>query len=225
VRFIGLTGGIGSGKSTVAAAFAARGAVIVDSDAIVRELQEPGGAIFTGMVEHFGPGIVAPDGTLDRAAVAQIVFNDDDQLKALNRIVHPAVVRETTARVDAHAGTDALVVLDIPLLVEGRRDDGTLQYPVTAVIVVDLPADVAVARLVEHRGFDEADARARIAKQATREDRLSIADLVIDNSGSVDALEPQLQAAWEWARHVQPYVPATPGTGERTGTPEIEESA
>jgi dephospho-CoA kinase len=214
VRFVALTGGIGSGKSTVAAGLAARGAVIVDSDAIVKDLQEPGGAIFTGMVERFGERIVAGDGTLDRAAVAEIVFNDEAELKALNKIVHPAVVAETKARVAAHAGTDTVVVLDIPLLVEGRRKDGSLQYPVTGVIVVDLPVDVAVARLVEYRGFTETDARARIASQATREDRLSIADVVIDNSGPPDALEPQIDAAWRWAQGVDLFDPQDPTTAQ-----------
>ena len=204
--FIGLTGGIGSGKSTVAAALAARGAVIVDSDALVRDLQQPGAAIFVGMVDHFGPRIVAADGTLDRAAVAGIVFNDEAELKALNRIVHPAVMAETMARVAAHRDTDTVVVLDIPLLVEGRRDDGTLLYPVDGVIVVDVPVDVAVARLVEHRGFTEDDARARIANQASRRRRIEIADVVIDNSGTVDRLEAQVDAAWEWAQRVEPDV-------------------
>lgn len=201
--FVGLTGGIGSGKSTVATALASRGAVIVDADAVVRELQEPGGAIFEGMVDHFGARIVAADGTLDRAAVAGIVFNDRDELKALNRIVHPAVMAETRARVAAHRDRDTVVVLDIPLLVEGRRDDGTLQYPVSGVIVVDVPVEVQVARLVDHRGFSEDDARARIANQATREQRLEIADVVIDNSGPPEQLEAQVDAAWEWAQGVE----------------------
>lgn len=214
MRFVGLTGGIGSGKSTVAAELAARGAVIVDSDAIVKDLQAPGGAIFSGMVEHFGERIVGDDGTLDRAVVAEIVFNDEAELAALNKIVHPAVVAETKDRVAVHAGTDTLVVLDIPLLVEGRRKDGTLQYPVTGVIVVDLPVDIAVERLVAHRGFSEEDARARIASQAARDDRLSIADVVIDNSGPVEALEAQIDAAWAWATSIEPYVPDE--AGERT---------
>jgi dephospho-CoA kinase len=114
---IGLTGGIGSGKSTVAELLVARGAVLVDADAIVREVQQPGTPVFLAMVERFGPGIVAADGTLDRPAVAAIVFADPDQLAALNGIVHPAVTDEMTARRERLAATDATVILDIPLLV------------------------------------------------------------------------------------------------------------
>src|SRR5690606_3485624 len=117
---IGLTGGIGSGKSTVAALLVERGAVLIDADAIVREVQEPGTPVFAAMVERFGPGIVAPDGTLDRAAVAAIVFADREQLEALNGIVHPAVSDEMTRRREALAATDATVLLDIPLLVESK---------------------------------------------------------------------------------------------------------
>ncbi len=140
---IGLTGGIGSGKSTVSALLAAKGAVIIDADAITREVQQPGTEVFLAMVERFGPGIVAADGTLDRQAVADIVFNDPDALKALNDIVHPAVGAETTRRLLEQADTDNLVVLDIPLLVEsaGKR-------PVAGVIVVDVDPEVAVQRLV-----------------------------------------------------------------------------
>ena len=193
---IGLTGGIGSGKSTVSALLAAKGAVIIDADAITREVQQPGTEVFRAMVERFGEGIVAADGSLDRQAVADIVFNDPDQLKALNDIVHPAVGAETTRRILEQADTDHLVVLDIPLLVEseGKR-------PVAGVVVVDVDPEVAVRRLVEHRGMQEDDVRARMSRQATREQRLARADLVIDNSGTpeelaarIDELWPQMQA-------------------------------
>lgn len=188
---IGLTGGIGSGKSTVSALLAAKGAVIIDADAITREVQEPGTEVFLAMVERFGPGIVAADGTLDRPAVAAIVFNDPEALTALNDIVHPAVGAETTRRLLAEADTDHLVVLDIPLLVESAG-----QRPVAGVVVVDVDPEVAVRRLVASRGMQEADVRARMARQASREERLARADLVIDNSGTVEELAARIDALW-----------------------------
>jgi dephospho-CoA kinase len=191
VHAIGLTGGIGSGKSTVSALLAAKGAVIIDADAITREVQQPGTEVFLAMVERFGPGIVAADGALDRQAVADIVFNDPEALKALNDIVHPAVGAETTRRLLEQADTDHLVVLDIPLLVEsaGKR-------PVAGVIVVDVDPEVAVRRLVSSRGMQEEDVRARMSRQATREERLARADLVIDNSGTLEELEARIAALW-----------------------------
>lgn len=196
----GLTGGIGSGKSTVAAGLVARGAVLIDADAIVRELQAPGGAVLVAMVEHFGEGILDASGELDRQAVADIVFSDEAQLKALNDIVHPAVGKEMKARHDALKGTDAIVVNDIPLLVlaDGKKSPRKEYERLLGVIVVDCVVEIAVQRLVEHRGFSEGDARARMANQASREDRLAVADYVIDNSGDLAALEPQLDAAWTW---------------------------
>ena len=192
---VGLTGGIGSGKSTVSSLLVAHGAVLVDADQIVRELQQPGGEAFVAMVERFGDGIVAADGTLDRAAVAAVVFGDPEALGALNGIIHPLVGREMAARTAAQSATDNVVVLDIPLLAE-RGGKGT--YPVAAVIVVDCPVDVAVARLVAHRGFSEPDARARVAAQISREERCAIADRVIDNSGSLEDLKPQVDDVWAW---------------------------
>lgn len=195
---VGLTGGIGSGKSTVSTALLSRGAVLVDADAITKSLQEPGMPVFMAMVERFGDGIVGADGTLDRAAVADIVFNDSEALADLNKIVHPKV-GEAILQAIAAAGEDDVVLLDIPLLVEGIKD-GKPRYDVSGILVVDVPVETQVARLLEHRGFDEADARARIANQASRERRLEVADFVIDNSGSVDDLAPQIEAAWEWMR-------------------------
>jgi dephospho-CoA kinase len=189
---VGLTGGIGSGKSTVSRLLAERGAVIVDADAITRSLQQPGQPVFEAMVERFGPGIVAPDGTLDRAAVAAIVFADDAARKDLEAIVHPAVGAEMVRQLQAHAGTDAIVVYDVPLLVEsGKTGYG-------AVLVVDIDPELAVARLVEHRGFDEGDARARLANQASRAARRAVADRVLDNSGSMAELEAQVDEVWAW---------------------------
>ena len=190
---VGLTGGIGSGKSTVSALLAAKGAVVVDADAVVHDLQRPGTAVFEAMVDRFGNGIVAADGSLDRSAVAAIVFNDPDALADLNGIVHPAVGAEIVRRMDELSTTDAVVVLDVPLMVESARG-----YPVAGLIVVDVDPEVAVRRLVEHRGMREDDARARIARQASREERRARADVVIDNSRSLDDLAAQVDRTWRW---------------------------
>lgn len=189
---IGLTGGIGSGKSSVSARLAARGAVVVDADAIVRTLQEPGQPVFAAMVEHFGPDIVAVDGTLDRQAVADLVFGDDAALAALNAIVHPEVGAEIARRLEAEAATDHIVILDVPLLVESGRDD------LAALIVVDVDPELAVERLVAHRGYRTEDAWARIARQASRADRIARADVVIDNNGSLEDLGDEVERVWVW---------------------------
>lgn len=191
---IGLTGGIGSGKSTVAALLEKRGAVVIDADRITRELQSPGGQVLRAMIAHFGSEILTPDGHLDRAAVAARVFSDADELAALNSIVHPAVGTEIAARLSSLAETDQLVVLDVPLLVESGRDD------MAATIVVDVSPDVAVSRLVDQRGMTEDDARARMRHQVSRDDRLARADFVIDNHGSVDDLPAAVDAALTWVR-------------------------
>lgn len=195
---VGLTGGIGSGKSTVSAALAARGAVVIDADAITRELQEPGRPVFAAMVERFGPGIVAADGALDRQAVADIVFNDTAALADLNAIVHPAVGAEIARRLDAEVGSDHVVVLDVPLLVESGRDD------LAGLVVVDTDPELAVERLVAQRGFTEADARARIARQASRAERLARADLVVTNDGSRDDLAVEVEGCWAWIATLAP---------------------
>jgi dephospho-CoA kinase len=189
---IGLTGGIGSGKSTVSALLAAKGAVIIDADAIVHEVQAPGGPAYQPMVDHFGPGVVRPDGSLDRTAIAEIVFNDPEQLAALNAIVHPLVGQAIMERMQVQEGTDHVVILDVPLLVESGRSD------MVGIIVVDAPVETAVARAVARGPADEANVRARIAKQASREDRLAKADLVIDNAGTPADLPAQVDAAWTW---------------------------
>jgi len=189
---IGLTGGIGSGKSTVSALLAERGAVIIDADAIVHELQAPGEPVLAAMVERFGSEILDSTGALRRQAVADIVFNDPDALADLGAIVHPAVHAEIERRLQAEADGNRVVVLDVPLLVEsGRSDMGGL-------LVVDIDPELAIARLVEHRNFSEADARARVARQASRAERVARADIVLDNAGSLDALVPQVDAAWQW---------------------------
>lgn len=207
---VGLTGGIGSGKSTVSALLARRGAVILDADAITREVQQPGSPLLTELAEAFGAHVLAADGSLDRAAVAKIVFEDPEALKKLNAIVHPAVGREMNARILAQRTTENVVVLDIPLLTENPREG------LQGRIVVDVPVETQVERLVTHRGFDEADARARIARQATREDRLKTADFVIDNSGGPDDLEAQIDRLWTWLTSLPQlppdYEPVTPRT-------------
>jgi dephospho-CoA kinase len=189
---VGLTGGIGSGKSTVTAMLAARGAVVVDADRLAREAVAVGSPGLRAVAERFGPGVVAGDGSLDRRALAGVVFDDPSALAALNAIVHPPVRAAIAERLAELEGTDAVVVLEIPLLVESGRSYGESQ-----VIVVDCPEEVAVRRLVEGRGMDEVDARRRIAAQVSREERLAAADVIIDNSGSLDDLRRQVDALWE----------------------------
>jgi dephospho-CoA kinase len=145
------------------------------------------------MVDRFGPDIVAADGSLDRAAVADQVFGDPDALADLNAIVHPAVGKEIADRMAVLADTDEVVVLDVPLLVESEHP-----YPMAGLLVVDVDPDIAVRRLVEGRSMREGDVRARMARQATRSDRLARADRVIDNSGTPDDLAEQVAGAWRW---------------------------
>ncbi len=210
MRLVALTGGIGSGKSTVSALLAARGALIVDADAIVRELQAPGEPLLDRLAERFGDHIIRPDGSLDRAALAAVAFNDDAALADLNAIVHPAVREEMSRRVADAAHTDRVVVMDVPLL-NVRAD-----HDVAAVIVVDVPIETAVQRLVESRGMDEADARARIAKQISREERLAVADRVIDNRGDLASLEAQVDELWDWLQ----TLPSVDASSVPQGSPE-----
>ena len=193
---IGLTGGIGSGKSTVSKLLADLGAVVIDADAIVHEVQAPGGAAYQAMVEHFGADVVQADGRFDRQAIAEIVFNDPEQLAALQAIVHPIVGTTIMERLEAESATDHVVILDVPLLVESGRSD------MAGLIVVDAPIDTAVARAVARGPAGEADVRARIAKQVSREERLAKADRVIDNSGSLEDLRAQVAKAWAWIQQL-----------------------
>lgn len=201
---VGLTGGIGSGKSSVATRLVERGAVLVDADAIVRELQEPGQPVLAAMVAHFGDRILDADGRLDRQAVADLVFADDAARAELNGIVHPMVNAEMGRRIAELAGTDAIVLMDIPLLTERRPGLGH-------VIVVDTPVDVAVARLVAHRGFSEEDARARIAAQISREERRALADFVVDNGGDLAQLDAEVDRCWTWLQGLEHAAPPVPG--------------
>ena len=216
---VGLTGGIGSGKSTISSLLEGKGAIIIDADAIVREVQLPGSAVLTELVAKFGAGVLAADGSLDRQAVANIVFTDPEALKALNAIVHPAVGKEMNRRMIEQRTTDHVVILDIPLLTENPREG------LQGKIVVDVPVEVQVVRLVQYRGFDEADARARISRQATREQRLATADFVVDNSGDLADLQPQIDKLWLWLNSL-PQLPAdyepitpTPNAGPKASTP------
>jgi len=192
---IGLTGGIGSGKSTVSRLLAAHGAVIVDADRIAREVVEPGTPGLGAVVEAFGPQVLAADGSLDRPALAAVVFSDPEARRRLDAIVHP-LVRRRTAELVAQAPTGAVVVNDVPLLVEtGQASSYDL------VVIVEADPETRVARLVQ-RGLTEDDARARIAAQATDEQRRAVADVVLDNSGTPEELAAQVDRFWD--EHAQP---------------------
>lgn len=193
MKKVGLTGGIGSGKSTVARIFEAHGAVVIDADAIARELVEPGEPALAALVAEFGPRILREDGTLNRGELASLAFSDAQATVRLNSIMHP-LIREESERRLAEASNEGIqtVVYDMPLLVEtGQRD------LVDIVVVVDVPEDLQVERAVALRGLDEQDVRRRIEVQASREERLAIADIVIDNSGSLDDTQGQVERVWQ----------------------------
>jgi dephospho-CoA kinase len=188
---IGLTGGIGSGKSEVSRRLAARGAIVIDADELAREVVERGTDGLAEVVEAFGAGVLADDGSLDRPALGARVFGDDEARARLEAIIHPRV-RDRAAELEAGAGPHDVVVHDIPLLVEtGQADrfDG--------VIVVDVPEEVQVERLVGMRGIGADEARARIAAQASRQQRADVADWIIDNTGSLDNLEAAVSKVWD----------------------------
>jgi dephospho-CoA kinase len=191
---VGLTGGIGSGKSEVSRRLAARGAVLIDADVAAREVVAPGTPGLARVAEAFGAGVLGPDGALDRDRLGALVFRDAAARAELNAIVHPLVgewmAAAERAAVDA-AGTDVIVVHDVPLLAENGRAGGF-----DVVIVVDVPPGLQVGRLVSERGMAPDQARARMAAQASREQRLAVADLVIDNSGSLDDLDRRVAEVW-----------------------------
>ena len=195
---VGLTGGIGSGKSTVAKLLARRGAVIIDADAIVHELQQPGAPMLDQLAERFGRRGHHRDGSLDRAKLAQLAFVDDGAVADLNAIVHPVVRAEIARHLGAHAATNDVVVLDIPLITDRQS------YPMAALVVVDVPIEVAVERVVAERAMSETDVRARLDKQISRQRRLELADRVIDNSGGLLALERQVDDVWAWMHTLPP---------------------
>ncbi|MZD10070.1 dephospho-CoA kinase [Streptomyces sp. SID5785] len=187
---VGLTGGIGAGKSEVSRLLVERGAVLIDADRIAREVVEPGTPGLAAVVEEFGDEVLAADGSLDRPKLGAIVFADADRLAALNKIVHP-LVGARSAELEAAAGADAVVVHDVPLLTE----NGLAPF-YDLVVVVDASTATQLDRLTGRRGMTEADARARMAAQATREQRREIADLVIDNDGPLERLVEQVDTVW-----------------------------
>jgi len=208
---VGLTGGIGAGKSAVSAQLASHGAVVIDADVIVRQLQQPGQPVLRSIIARFGHDVLQESGHLDRAALASKVFNDAAALADLNAIVHPAVGREMLRRIDAERDKDSVVVLDVPLLVENPRTG------LCGVLVVDLDPELAVERLVAGRGFTPADARARVSRQASRSARRLAADWIIDNSGSRLDLARQVAQAWRWMCSLPP---AGRDAGRVVGTPD-----
>jgi len=188
--FVGLTGGIGSGKSSVAARLRELGATVIDSDRLAREVVEPGTEGHAEVVARFGAGVLAADGAIDRAALAAKIFGDAEARKALEGIIHPRV-RARTAELAMAAPPGSVVVNDVPLLVEAG-----LAAAYQLVIVVLAAEDVRVARLVAHRRMAEAEARARIAAQATDDQRRAVADVLIVNEGSLDDLRAEVDRAW-----------------------------
>ncbi|SBS73979.1 dephospho-CoA kinase [uncultured Microbacterium sp.] len=207
MALVALTGGIASGKSTIARRLAEHGAVIVDADQIVREVQAPGSPVLDAIADEFGAAVIRPDGSLDRAALGARVFGDTAALARLNAIVHPAVRRDSARRFADALASDpgAVVVYDVPLLVEARVDD-----PWELIVVAHAPADLRRRRLVELRGLTEADAAARIAAQVDDDARLAVADVVIDTSGTLEDTLAQTDALWERLRPGQ-----APGTDAR----------
>jgi dephospho-CoA kinase len=187
---VGLTGGIGAGKSEVSRLLVEHGAVLIDADRIAREVVEPGTPGLAAVVEAFGSDVLAPDGSLDRPALGAIVFADADRLAVLNSIVHP-LVGARSAELEAAATGDSVVVHDVPLLAENG-----LAPLYDLVIVVDASPETQLDRLVRLRGMSEEDARARMAAQVTRDKRLETADIVIDNDVPLDELHRRVDAVW-----------------------------
>ncbi|MET8970761.1 dephospho-CoA kinase [Streptomyces hydrogenans] len=188
---VGLTGGIGAGKSEVSRLLVSYGAVLIDADRIAREVVEPGTPGLAAVVAAFGDGVLTGDGTLDRPKLGSIVFADPERLATLNAIVHP-LVGARSAELESAAGPGDVVIHDVPLLTENG-----LASLYDLVVVVDASPETQLGRLVRLRGMAEAEAKARMAAQATRAARLEIADLVIDNDGPLDALEPQVRKVWD----------------------------
>lgn len=191
---VGLTGGIGSGKTTVASMLARRGAQVIDCDALGRLVAEPDGRAYPAMVERFGPGVVAPDGRIDRPALASIVFSDPAALADLNAITHPAIDEEIVERL-RDLPADSIAVLDMAVLTESSLGAGIYEY----VVVVEADPVGRVERLIG-RGLTEADARARMASQASDEQRRAIADAIVPNTGDLEELEEAVDAVWRTIR-------------------------
>ncbi|PZR51915.1 dephospho-CoA kinase [Xylanimonas oleitrophica] len=212
---IGLTGGIAAGKSVAARRLSERGAVVIDHDLLAREAVAPGSPGLAEVVERFGAEVLADDGSLDRPALGARVFGDDDARRALEAIVHPQVRRLAAERAAAAEAADAaaVVVHDIPLLVETGQTGAF-----ALVVVVHTPAEQRLRRLVERRGLDEAAARARLAAQATDDERLAAGDVVLDGSGTEDDLRAQVDELWErLAAQAAQTVPVPPAGHPRQG--------
>lgn len=204
MRTIGLTGNIGAGKSTVAELLVARGAALVDADKVAREVVEPGAAAYQPLIDRFGTDILDADGRIDRPSLAAKVFGHPEELEALNAIIHPAIGIAMIEGKDAYAGTDRIVVMDIPLLKDFHRE----MLALDAVVVVDVPPEVALERLTTQRGMSVEDATARQGAQPTRSERLSGADFVVDNSDGTDALAAEVDRVWaELVRLPEPTPP------------------
>ncbi|WP_158864346.1 dephospho-CoA kinase [Leifsonia sp. AG29] len=197
MQLIGLTGGIASGKSTIASRLGEHGAVVVDADRIAREVVEPGTPALAEIARAFGDGVIAADGSLDRAALGAIVFADPEKLQVLNSITHPAVLKASTERFDAAraADPDAIVVYDVPLLVESANE-----YPFDRVVVAHADEATRIDRLVELRRMAREEAERRIRSQASDEQRLAVADVVIDTGGTLEHTLAQVDALWEELR-------------------------
>jgi len=191
---VGLTGGIGSGKSAVADLLVERGALLIDADQVARDVVAPGGPAYQPLIDRFGTDILDTDGTIDRKALAALAFANEENRLALNAITHPAIGIAMIQARDALADTDHIVVLAIPLLTALHRETVKLHK----VVVVDCPTDIALQRLLSQRGFDRADAEARIKAQISREERVKEADYVLDNSGDREALAGEVATLWEW---------------------------
>jgi dephospho-CoA kinase len=200
---VGLTGGIGSGKSAVSSRLAERGAVVIDSDVLAREVVAKGTDGLAEVADAFGDGVLTAEGELDRPAVGRMVFGDESARRKLEAIIHPRV-RARAAEIEAAAPADAVVVHDIPLLVETGQAD---KFDV--VLVVDTPVDVQLERLTTQRGMTEAEAKQRIASQASREDRLAVADLVVDNSGTLADLDRRIDEVWAGLQDREGHGPDT----------------
>jgi dephospho-CoA kinase len=205
VLLVGLTGGIGSGKSTVAGLLRGRGAVVIDADAIAREVVEPGSPTLARLVERFGEGILAEDGSLDRPALARVAFATEADRKDLDAITHPAIGERFLERIAA-APEGAIVVHDVPLLAESAA---AASRGYAAIIVVEAPRDVRLARL-EGRGLERADAEARMAQQATDEARRALASHLVDNAGAPEALEAQVDRIWADLERLRDEADASP---------------
>ena len=191
---VGLTGGIGSGKSAVADLLVERGAVLIDADQVARDVVAPGGPAYQPLVDRFGAEILEADGAIDRKALAAVAFADEESRLALNAITHPAIGISMIQQRDALAETDDIVLLAIPLLTALHRETVKLHK----VVVVDTPTDVALERLLSQRGFDRADAEARIRSQISREERVKEADYVLDNAGDRGTLAARVTDLWDW---------------------------